>query len=853
MDLTQFLEKYSKVIRFSEEEFLTRVWWPVWGEWGLKKTYPQVMFTSEAIDYQTNYYIDFVVVTRNKTYLIEIDDYSTHHASRDHVKKHQKKTNVINSVIDNPNLFSMPKLEEEFDSTIKDRVKMPLINLDLDTIKTDNQETIKQLYRFFVADDELNTMHKKKYAKDNEIILTDPQRITFAKINESRRAGKKRGLISLTTALGKTFIGIFHAKEFTQNTNKKILFVAHIKDILDQAKESFIRAWPEIQNDVGFYTGDEKENSKKITLATIQTLSNEKNLMIFSKEHFDTIIIDETHHATADSYSKILDYFKPGFILGLTGTHNRHDKKDVLAVYNNNLIYEITREDARDNGWIVPIELYGLKDNVDYSNIKYENNKYYESDLDKLLVIEPRNQEILEKYKERADGKKTIGFCVNIKHAEMMAALFAKEGYRASAIHSNQEFLKAKERQEINKAFRNNQIDIIFTVNAFNEGIDFPDVECLLMLRETQSQVIMAQQYGRGLRLSNGKEKIIVLNFFSNDRNQTGAIGFFGTDTGGFKHEKGKYYFDNNGDKVIFDEEVYVEFQRVEKILNANTTSDDKKNIPLHWQRYGEKLTKHAEENDYWYVGQQEKNLAIILNAINIIKSNPKDSDEDLKVKFSPFMGNPNAGKRALLIGKVLGLCNKKFESTKVFNQIVALNRKENFDLNFSSDVDDLLLQQLEKIYLYSEIFRKKDSNYNIFIWFSLYKVLLSIGEKKLNYEITIDEFKFFVVILEKYSDSINAVNQILKLRKESNESEILKYLRYCANPSSKIKLDQRVDDLFKYNKYIKFDDGYHISVKNKYVDEVKAKLDRFENFLEKFEFDEKDYENMLTNLGTPW
>ena len=854
MDIGSFLKLHKNTLRYSEKQFLEKVWWPVWKEWGLEKTYPQVHFTSPEIDYQEYYLIDFVILSKNKTYLIEIDDFGTHHATRDYAAKHQKKINVINGVIDDPKLFDMPKLGEKLGDSIKNRMKVPLINLFLDTIENDNQEIIKQLNRHFRADDELNIQHARKYAKDNEIILTYPQEITLKKINESRKSGKDRGLISLTTALGKTFIGIFHAKEFTQNTNKKVLFIAHVNDILDQAKESFINAWPEINNNIGFYRGDEKKPTKKIILATVQTLSNEKNLYTFTKDCFDTIIIDETHHATADSYTKILDYFKPKFILGLTGTHNRHDKKSVLAVYSNNLIYEITREQARDSGWIVPIEMYGLTDNVDYSNIKYEGNKYYVSDLDKLLVIEPRNQSILEKYKEKADGKKTIGFCVSIKHAEQMADLFKKSGYKASAIHSGQEYLKPKERKEINEAFKNNEIDIIFTVNAFNEGVDFPDVECLMMLRETRSSVVMAQQYGRGLRLSNGKEKVIVLNFYSNDRNQLATLDFFGTGTGGFKPEKGKYCFDNNGDKVVFDEEVYIEFKRVEKMLNANIISDDKTNVPADWQAYGERLTKHADDNDYWYIGQHEKGLDIILNAIGIIKSHPNDSDDDLKIKFSPFMGREdNAGKRALWIGKVMGLCDLSAQPTDVFNNIQAANQAKDFNKDLSPQVSDLLLEQLEKIYLFWGAGKNEDPNYDIYIWFALYKILLTIGEKNTNYEITMDEFKFFIVILKKYSELNITVNEILKLRKEPNEEQILKYLRYCANPSAQIKLDQRVDALFKYNKYIKYNDGYNISLRNEYIDEVKTKLDNFENFLKNFEFDKKEYVDMLYQPGALW
>lgn len=855
MNLQEFIKyKYKdKRIDHSNKEFLEKIWFPYWQEWGLEHTTPEVFFTTTLK--QNTYFIDFVIITENKAYLIEIDDHGTHHGSRNFVSKSQDKKNTINAALHNINDYDLPRLENV--ESIKKKMYIPMIELYLDDIKNDPTKTVDQLHRFFKADDCLNIYRAQKYGT-GEIVLTQPQEITLEAINKSREGGNARGIISLTTAVGKTFISIFHVKKFTKDNEGRVLFLAHVNDILDQAKYSFIEAWPEIKNDIGqIYGANKNQYNKKITLATMQSLRSDDCLAKFKKNHFDTIIIDETHRATADSYTKILNHFSPKFILGLTGTHERSDGANVLEIYNDNMIYEITRDEARDKGWIVNIEYHALKDNVDYSNIKFHNNKYYETDLEKLLIIEERNKAILKEYKKRALNKKTIGFCVSIEHAEKMAMFFKNDGLNASAIHSDTEYLKPKQRDKINKAFRNNKIDIIFTVNAFNEGVDFPDVECLLMLRETQSNVIRNQQLGRGLRLSNGKEKVIVLDFLSNDRNQNRVFDYFGTGLDGFKEDKGKYYYDNNGDKVIFDAEVFVECQRLEKMLD-NSTSKDTKKFSKFWRDFGNEIEKDAEDNNYWYVGQQEKDLINLLNGIKIIHDNPGINDEYFKVQYAEKTGNTesNSGKRGLFYVKILGLLDKNASPTPAFENILKKNSDNFFDKDTLKFIEDEIQDQLEKTYFYWSLFRGNHDNFKIFLWFTIYKILLLIGKKTEKYEITIDEFKNFVVRIEEHNDKNceNAINLISQLRDESEELSILRFLRYKAH-----KLDERVSAVFNHNKYINFNNEYYIQLKEEYIEEVEKKLRSFENLLNskrinQWNRDNSDsYLDMLYNPGTPW
>src|SRR5262249_46537389 len=160
---------------------------------------------------------------------------------------------------------------------------------------------------------------------------------------------------------------------------------------------------------------------------------------------------------------------------------------------------------------LVPYTYMGLTDNVDYSRIRYQNYRYRVDDLERFLIIPERNKAILDAYLEKGSGDKAIGFCVSIKHAERMAEFFRENGVKACAIHSG-----SLNRDELIASFRNNELQVVFTVDLFNEGIDFPNVRVLLFLRPTESKTVFIQQLGRGLRLCAGKDRVRVLDFIGN-------------------------------------------------------------------------------------------------------------------------------------------------------------------------------------------------------------------------------------------------------------------------------------------------------------------------------------------------
>lgn len=263
---------------------------------------------------------------------------------------------------------------------------------------------------------------------------------------------------------------------------------------------------------MGLLTGDAREhvNDSKVLFASKDTLRN--CFTDFKPNEFDYIVIDEVHHGQAPTYQSILSYFKPNvFMLGLTATPDRADRKDIFQLFDYNKVFEYTLNDAINDGFLVPYTYYGLTDNIDYSNIRHNGSKYKIEDLDRALIIPERNQRIFDEYLEKGCGNKALGFCCSIKHANEMAELFNSKGIPSVAITS-----ETPDRDKVIKDFRQSVYTVAFTVDLFNEGIDFPDLRVLLFLRPTESKTIFTQQLGRGLRLCGGKGNVVVIDFIGN-------------------------------------------------------------------------------------------------------------------------------------------------------------------------------------------------------------------------------------------------------------------------------------------------------------------------------------------------
>ncbi|MCG3655529.1 DEAD/DEAH box helicase [Aliarcobacter butzleri] len=359
----------------------------------------------------------------------------------------------------------------------------------------------------------LNNQNKEfKSFNSNQIKTNFMQEKALEKLENLRKKGENKALIIAATGSGKTYLSAFDVKNFKAKT---ILFLVHRENILIKAKQSFETILPEI-NSFGLYTGNKKEQDKNYLFSTIQTMSS--NFSDFSQDFFEYIIIDEAHHVTSPSYKKILEYFNPKFLLGLTATSNRMDGNSIYEVFDENIALDIRLNEALEHNLIVPFHYYGISD---IQSIDYENIDLTKIDLlAKLLSVNKRVDFIIDKmdfYSNSGNKRKVLGFCVSKEHCNFMSEEFNKKGINSITLTSEDSISK---REESIKRLENenDNLEVIFTVDIFNEGIDIPSINMVLFLRPTNSPIVFVQQLGRGLRKYKNKEFLTVLDFIGNHK-----------------------------------------------------------------------------------------------------------------------------------------------------------------------------------------------------------------------------------------------------------------------------------------------------------------------------------------------
>lgn len=330
-------------------------------------------------------------------------------------------------------------------------------------------------------------------------------------LEDTRSEGAKRALVQAATGVGKTYLAAFDSKDY-----ERVLFVAHREEILKQAAVSFQNV--RNSDDYGFFHGDQKCTDKSVIFASVATLGRQEylNEKYFSKDYFDYIVIDEFHHAVNDQYRRIVDYFKPQFLLGLTATPERMDGRNIYEICDYNVPYEISLKDAINKGMLVPFHYYGIFDDTDYSKMHIVRGKYDEKELNETYIGNVHRHELIYKYYCKYGSKRALGFCCSRAHAEEMAKEFCKRGIPAVAVYSNADGAFSEDRSVAIEKLKNGEIKVIFSVDMFNEGVDITSVDMVMFLRPTESPIVFLQQLGRGLRKSKGKEYLNVLDFIGN-------------------------------------------------------------------------------------------------------------------------------------------------------------------------------------------------------------------------------------------------------------------------------------------------------------------------------------------------
>lgn len=347
-------------------------------------------------------------------------------------------------------------------------------------------------------------------ATEPPVPIPEPHSIqvdALEKLTETRNAGKRAGLVVLATGLGKTWLSAFDSGQF-----KRVLFIAHREEILGQALATFRAIRP--HDSLGRFTGNEKDHRAAVLFASVQTMSRIEHLRKFSPDEFDYVVVDEFHHAEARTYRKVLDYFKPSFLLGLTATPERSDGADLLALCEDNLVYRCELTQGIQRGLLCPFRYYGVPDTVDYKNIPWRNKKFDEDKLTEAVATRVRAENILEQYRKRA-GDRTIAFCVSQRHADFMRDFFVRNGISARSVHAG----SASDPRAVSlDALKEGKLSVLCAVDMFNEGIDVPELDTVMMLRPTESRIVWLQQFGRGLRKSSAGKKLTVIDYIGNHR-----------------------------------------------------------------------------------------------------------------------------------------------------------------------------------------------------------------------------------------------------------------------------------------------------------------------------------------------
>jgi len=347
-------------------------------------------------------------------------------------------------------------------------------------------------------------------ATEPPLLIPHPHSIqveALKNLTETRIAGKRAGLIVLATGLGKTWLSAFDSGSF-----KRVLFIAHREEILGQALATFRATRP--HDRLSRFTGNEKETGAAVLFASVQTLSRIEHLRKFTPDEFDYVVVDEFHHAEARTYRKLIDYFKPTFLLGLTATPERSDGADLLALCEDNLVYRCELTQGIQRGLLCPFRYFGVPDTVDYKNIPWRNKKFDEDKLTEAVATQARAENILEQYRKRA-GNRTIAFCVSQRHADFMREFFVRNGISARSVHAGS---TSDPRAASLDALKEGKLSVLCAVDMFNEGIDVPELDTVMMLRPTESRIVWLQQFGRGLRKSSAEKKLTVIDYIGNHR-----------------------------------------------------------------------------------------------------------------------------------------------------------------------------------------------------------------------------------------------------------------------------------------------------------------------------------------------
>ena len=462
---------------------------------------------------------------------------------------------------------SDPKNYEKFYQAFEDLFEHHSIIIDNEELKRYSQNWHRPAVARDLERYDYSHQNEENESEDTKVrLLYEPrgaQIEALCALEDTRAEGAKRALVQAATGVGKTYLAAFDSKSY-----ERVLFVAHREEILKQAAVSFRNV--RNSEDYGFFTGEEKSTDKSVIFASVATLGRSEYLSekYFAPDYFQYLVIDEFHHAVNEQYQRIVKYFKPQFLLGLTATPERMDGRNIYEICDYNVPYEISLKDAINKGMLVPFHYYGIYDDTDYSGLHLIRGRYDEKELNETYIGNVHRHDLIYKYYCKYGSKKALGFCCSRAHAEEMAKEFCERGIPSVAVYSNANGTYSEERGKAIEKLKSGEIRVIFSVDMFNEGVDITSVDMVMFLRPTESPIVFLQQLGRGLRRSKGKEYLNVLDFIGNYE-KAGRVRFLLT---GRTLGKNEYY--NPADRSAFPDDCLIDFDM--KLIDLFSEMDKK-------------------------------------------------------------------------------------------------------------------------------------------------------------------------------------------------------------------------------------------------------------------------------------
>jgi superfamily II DNA or RNA helicase len=345
-----------------------------------------------------------------------------------------------------------------------------------------------------------------------EFSLREHQSKALKSLDAMRGEGKTIALLTHATGTGKTHVAVTDARRLGLRT----LYLAHRGKLPKQTQERFIELWPQATTAL-FRSGAMKLDAH-VVLSTFQAMS--RNLSRFDPREFGYLIVDEAHHAVAETFREVIGYFQPRFTLGLTATPERPDECSLLEIFRETA-HRLELEEAIRRNILVPIRCLRVETNIDLSQVRYNSVDYRARDLEEAIQVPGRDELVVGVYVRHVSGKRAVCFCVNVDHAERMASEFKNAGIPAASVSGR---IAANQREDVLRAYEAGDIQVLCACDILNEGWDSPRTEVLLMARPTLSKIVYVQQLGRGTRKAPGKDHLLVFDFIDNSTRYAQAL-----------------------------------------------------------------------------------------------------------------------------------------------------------------------------------------------------------------------------------------------------------------------------------------------------------------------------------------